>query len=33
MRHEAHFLEDMMVKGDWADTGGYAILAREWPGR
>lgn len=29
MRHEAHFLEDMMVKGDWADTG---VLAREWLG-
>jgi RimJ/RimL family protein N-acetyltransferase len=33
MRHEAHFVEDMMFKGDWADTGVYAILAREWLGR
>ena len=30
MRHEAHFVEDMMFKGEWADTGVYAILAREW---
>lgn len=30
MRREAHFVEDMMFKGDWADTGVYAILAREW---
>lgn len=30
MRREAHFVEDLMFKGDWADTGVYAILAREW---
>ncbi|CAN5167388.1 GNAT family protein [soil metagenome] len=30
MRSEAYFVEDMMFKGDWADTGVYAILAREW---
>lgn len=30
MRHEAHFVEHMMFKGDWADTGVYGILAREW---
>ena len=30
MRHEAHFVEDMMFKGQWADTGVYALLAREW---
>jgi RimJ/RimL family protein N-acetyltransferase len=30
MRKEAHFLEDMLVKGEWADTGVYAILEREW---
>lgn len=29
MRHEAHFVEDMRFKGEWADTGVYAILARE----
>ena len=30
MRKEAHFLEDMRVQGEWADTGVYAILNREW---
>lgn len=30
MRHEAHFVENMMFKGEWADTGIYAILDREW---
>lgn len=30
MRHEAHFVEHMMFKGDWADTGVYGILDREW---
>jgi len=30
MRHEAHFVEDMMFKGQWADTGVYAVLGREW---
>jgi RimJ/RimL family protein N-acetyltransferase len=30
MRKEAHFLEDMRVKGEWADTGLYALLEREW---
>lgn len=30
MRKEAHLLEDMRVKGEWADTGVYAILEREW---
>jgi RimJ/RimL family protein N-acetyltransferase len=33
MRAEAYFVEDMMFKGDWADTGVYAILAREWLAR
>ena len=33
MRHEAHFVEDMWFKGEWADTGIHAILAREWAGR
>ena len=32
MRHEAHFREHMWFKGDWADTGIYAILEREWRG-
>ena len=30
MRHEAHFVEHMMFKGEWADTGIYGLLAREW---
>ncbi len=30
MRHEAHFVEDMWLKGEWADSGIYAILDREW---
>jgi aminoglycoside 6'-N-acetyltransferase len=32
MRHEAHFREHMWFKGDWADTGIYAILEQEWRG-
>ncbi len=30
MREEAHFVEDLWFKGEWGDTGIYAILAREW---
>jgi RimJ/RimL family protein N-acetyltransferase len=30
MRREAHFVEDMWFKGEWADTAIYAILGREW---
>jgi RimJ/RimL family protein N-acetyltransferase len=30
MREEAHFVEHMMFKGAWADTGVYGILEREW---
>lgn len=30
MREEAHFVEDMFIKGRWEDTGVYAILEREW---
>lgn len=33
MRHEAHFVEHMMFKGSWADTGIYGLLAREWAER
>lgn len=33
MRSEAYFVEDMMFKGDWADTGIYGILSREWLAR
>ncbi|MHC2998369.1 GNAT family N-acetyltransferase [Microbacterium sp. HJ5] len=32
MRHEAHHLEHMWLKGEWTDTGHYAILEREWRG-
>ncbi|MDP3208161.1 MAG: GNAT family protein, partial [Rhodoglobus sp.] len=30
MRHEAHFVEHMAFKGEWADTDIYAILSSEW---
>lgn len=30
MREEAHFVEDMLVKGAWEDTGVYAMLDREY---
>lgn len=30
MRHEAHFVEDVEVRGEWCDTAIYALLAREW---
>ena len=30
MREEAHFVEDMFLKGRWEDTGVYGILDREW---
>jgi RimJ/RimL family protein N-acetyltransferase len=30
MRHEATFRQDLWFKGEWADTGIYAILAEEW---
>lgn len=30
MREEAHFVKDLWFKGDWADTGIYAILRDEW---
>ncbi|MDA0182402.1 GNAT family N-acetyltransferase [Solirubrobacter phytolaccae] len=33
LREEAHFVEDEWFKGEWADTGIYAILAREWASR
>jgi len=33
MRGEAHFVEDLMFKGQWADTGVYGILDREWRAR
>ncbi|GAA5036200.1 GNAT family N-acetyltransferase [Microbacterium fluvii] len=30
MRHEGRFIEHMWLKGEWTDTGHYAILEREW---
>ncbi|WP_125776830.1 GNAT family N-acetyltransferase [Antribacter gilvus] len=30
LREEAHFVRDLWFKGDWADTGVYAILAEEF---
>ncbi|GAA5195783.1 GNAT family protein [Microbacterium jejuense] len=30
MRHEGHFVEHMRLKGEWTDTGHYALLEREW---
>jgi aminoglycoside 6'-N-acetyltransferase len=33
MRHEGQFVEHMWLKGEWTDTGHYAILEREWHGR
>ena len=33
MRHEATHVEHMWLKGEWTDTGHYAILEREWLAR
>jgi RimJ/RimL family protein N-acetyltransferase len=33
MRREAHHVQDMWWKGEWADTYFYAILATEWLAR
>jgi RimJ/RimL family protein N-acetyltransferase len=33
MREEAYFVKDLAFKGEWADTGIYAILADEWRSR
>ncbi|GAA1996659.1 GNAT family N-acetyltransferase [Microbacterium ulmi] len=33
MRHEGHFVEHMWLKGEWTDTGHYAILEHEWAAR
>lgn len=30
MRREAHFIENMLIKGQWTDELIYAILADEW---
>lgn len=33
MRKEAHLVEDILLKGEWADTGIYGILESEWRAR
>jgi RimJ/RimL family protein N-acetyltransferase len=33
MRHEATFRQDLWFKGEWGDTGVYAILEEEWHAR
>jgi RimJ/RimL family protein N-acetyltransferase len=33
MREEAFFVKDLRFRGDWADTGIYAILETEWAAR
>ena len=33
MRREAHFVQNMMVKGEWTDELVYAILDHEWKAR
>lgn len=33
MREEARFVKDLMFKGEWGDTGVYAILDEEWAAR
>lgn len=30
LREEAYFMKDLWFRGDWADTGMYAILRDEW---
>ncbi|MPY80472.1 MAG: GNAT family N-acetyltransferase [Actinophytocola sp.] len=32
MRHEAHFVRNELVKGEWTDEAVYAMLADEWRG-
>ena len=33
LREEAYFVRDMWFKGEWADTGVYAVLGEEWLSR
>ncbi len=33
MRHEAHIVQDLWLKGEWADTGVFGLLADEWAAR
>jgi len=33
MREEAYFVKDLWFRGDWGDTGMYAILREEWIAR
>jgi len=30
MREEAHFVQNMRIRGRWEDTGIYAMLRSEW---
>jgi RimJ/RimL family protein N-acetyltransferase len=30
MRHEAHFVENELFKGEWSDEDQFALLRREW---
>lgn len=30
MRHEAHFVQNVFIKGEWCDSLIYAVLASEW---
>ena len=33
MREEAHFVKDICARGNWDDSGIYAILEEEWAAR
>ena len=33
MREEAHLVKDLMIRGEWGDTGIHAILEEEWHAR
>ena len=33
MREEAYHVKDLWFRGDWADTGIYALLESEWAAR
>ncbi len=33
MRHEAHLVDNEMVKGEWTSESVYAVLARDWDPR
>jgi RimJ/RimL family protein N-acetyltransferase len=33
MREEAHYVKDLWLRGEWVDSGFYAILDEEWAAR